>query len=91
MTRHELKVHPQFWEALTRGAKPFEIRRNDRRFKVGDTCELRRYDPSSIGFTGERMSLQITYVLAYEDFPVGLQPGYVALGFGVHPNFDDNR
>jgi len=79
MITHKLKVHPQFWMPLVEGKKLFELRRNDRNFKVADYVDLRRYDPSSIGFTGEGLSRQITYVLHPEDCP-GLEPGYVILG-----------
>jgi hypothetical protein len=80
-TIHNLKVHPQFWDGLASGAKPFEIRRNDRRFAVGDICLLREYDPKH-GYTGkDAIERKITYILHNEDFPIGLHLGFVALGF----------
>lgn len=86
---HELKVHPQFWDALKRAAKPFEIRRNDRKFSVGDVCVFREWSPE-YGYTNSgQVAYPVTYVLHYEDFPIGLQPGYVALGFGVMQEKDD--
>lgn len=81
-TIHNLKVHPQFWDGLASGAKPFEIRRNDRRFAVGDICLLREYDPKH-GYTGkDAIERKITYILHNEDFPIGIHLGFVALGFG---------
>jgi len=77
---HNLKVHPQFWEALISGKKAFDLRRNDRKFQICDTVLLKRYDPVGVGYTGEECEKQITYVLFPEDCP-GLQPGYVILGF----------
>jgi hypothetical protein len=89
-TIHRLKVHSQFWPALKNGSKPFEVRLNDRKFHVGDVCELREYDPS-FGYKGEPIQLPITYILANEDFPLGVPIGYVVLGFGQHPNLDDGK
>ena len=34
--RHELKINPQYYEDVKIGLKPFEIRKNDREFKLGD-------------------------------------------------------
>jgi hypothetical protein len=80
MTEHKIKVHPQFWDALCSGDKRFELRRNDRAYKVGDKLTLCYYDPS-YGHSGkERMAL-VTYVLMPEDCP-GLMPGYCILGIG---------
>lgn len=92
MTRHDLKVHPQFWRALKHDAKPFCIRRDDRHFRVGDRCVLREYDPAGIGYTSEpSIERQITFVLKHEDFEVGLKPGFVVLGFGLMDVRDDGR
>ena len=36
MTTHRLKLYEQYADAVLNGTKTFEIRRNDRNFKVGD-------------------------------------------------------
>ena len=82
VTVHNLKVHTQFWPSLESGEKPFEVRRDDRRYRVGDICALREYNPSW-GFTGKGpIERKITYILTNEDFPIGVPPGFVVLGFG---------
>ena len=79
--QHDLKVYPKFWRELVSGRKPFELRRDDRNFRVGDTVSLREFDPKH-GFTGAGPYIrEITYILRNEDIPVGLQPGYCVLGF----------
>jgi hypothetical protein len=70
--RHELKIWPDFFFAVEEGVKNFEIRKNDRDFKVGDEVLLMEYDPESKVFFGGEILGEITYVT---DF---MQPqGYV--------------
>ena len=47
---HELKTDPVVFDAVKSGEKTFEIRLNDRNFKVGDVLFLRR-----TRHTGEEM------------------------------------
>lgn len=91
-TTHELKVYPQFWPSVKNGSKPFEVRRNDRNFRVGDLVKLFAYDPKS-GYVDRSVSVSypITYVLHHEDFPIGVPIGFVVLGFGVMPQLDDHK
>lgn len=46
---HDLKIRPQYFEAVARGAKGFEVRVNDRDFKVGDHLLLREWEDSPRG------------------------------------------
>lgn len=81
MQVHQLKVHPQFWPSLKSGQKNFEVRRNDRQYKVGDRLVLREYDPAGIGYTNSMaVERSVTYILTQDDMPAALNPGYVVLG-----------
>lgn len=73
MTTHSLKVWPEFFDALQSTDKLFELRRDDRDFKVDDWLKLREWKPADImagepaAFTGQRMLRQVAYVLRGED------------------------
>lgn len=41
---HHLKIKPEFFKAVIEGRKPFEIRENDRGFKVKDRVILEEYE-----------------------------------------------
>ena len=43
---HNLKCWPQYFWPVVRREKPFEIRKNDRDFKVGHYLALQEYDPA---------------------------------------------
>ena len=75
MKIHELKTLPEFFEAVDSGAKPFEVRFNDRGFKVGDHLCLREY--SNGAYTGRVLHREISYVL---DAPAYCKEGFVVLG-----------
>jgi hypothetical protein len=79
---HFLKTWPEFFAAQANHTKPFEVRRYDRGYAVGDTLVLQEWEPArrDLGvdaYTGRELQRRVTYVL--RDSP-GLQPGYVVLG-----------
>jgi len=74
---HELKILPQYFQAVWDGNKNFELRKNDRDYKVGDYLVLREY--SGAGYTGSFLKVVITYIL--KDCPeYGLNKDYCILG-----------
>ena len=44
---HVLKAVDVYWDAVERGEKTFEVRKNNRFFQTGDIVELCRYDPGT--------------------------------------------
>ena len=63
MKTHELKILPEYFEAVTSGRKKFEIRKNDRDYKVGDRLYLREWNGEN--FTGDSYKAEITYITDY--------------------------
>lgn len=67
-----LKIYPEFFDEVFKGYKTFEVRKNDRDFKVGDVILLKEWDPKKEEYTGRKTIRQITYITDYKQ-----QPGYV--------------
>lgn len=74
---HELKTLSPFFQAVRDGDKTFEVRKNDRGFRVGDTLELHEWDERN-GYTGRAVQRRVTYVLPGDQF--GIEAGYVVMG-----------
>lgn len=71
---HELKTWPEFYEEVEQNRKLFEIRRDDRNFKVGDVLWLREYT-LGVGLSGRETRRRITYITDWKQ-----ADGYVVLG-----------
>ncbi|MFS0784759.1 ASCH/PUA domain-containing protein [Bacillus sp. 1P06AnD] len=72
---HRLKTWPEYFLAVCKQQKQFEIRENDRDFKVGDILMLQEYDPNNKEFTGRVVDRKITYITDFAQ-----QDGYVVMG-----------
>ncbi|MCY8410582.1 DUF3850 domain-containing protein [Bacillus haynesii] len=70
---HHLKILPPYFKAFENGRKNFEIRKNDRGFREGDSLCLHEWEDGV--FTGQSVDVLITYVTDYMQ-----KPGYVVLG-----------
>ena len=80
MTIHKLKLNAAYYDDSASGIKTFEIRNNDRNFKVGDILELREYAWSVFdgkgAYTGDVHWKIITYIMDDGEY---LRDGYVGL------------
>lgn len=94
MADHELKSWPESFEPVMNGTKSFELRKNDRDYKVGDRLHLREWEPKlgdwdrrlgSGTYTGRECWREVVYVLdgigtgCIEPLK-GLNHGYCILG-----------
>lgn len=74
MKIHKLKTLHEYFVAQVDGCKQFEVRYNDRDYKVGDILILREWDNK---YTGSVLYVRVTYVL--KEFE-GLKDGFAVLG-----------
>lgn len=58
---HRLKIWPCFFDDVASGRKPFELRYNDRDFKVGDELLLQEWESGV--YSGRETRKRVTYVL----------------------------
>lgn len=77
MTTHLLKTINPYFDHVLEGRKDFELRKDDRGFKVGELVELREYNPEK-GFSGAVIRKEIKYILRGPVY--GLGEGWVILG-----------
>ena len=76
-TIHELKILPKWFEDVTNNKKNFEIRRNDRDFKIGDLILLKEYERGR--YTGKEIYKEIQYIYI-GDGTYGLSEEFCILG-----------
>lgn len=72
MREHILKTWSNAWDAVKRGDKRFEWRKDDRGFEVGDVLVLKKWNPAkqqfvlkpqSLGVEYEELRVVVTYIL----------------------------
>lgn len=80
--KHALKTWPEYFQLVKNGKKPFEVRRNDRNYQEGDTLLLREWHRGMQAYTGEELTIKVTYILRDPEF---VKEGYVILGLGGKP------
>ena len=77
MKTHNLKLNMDFCNDVLNDKKTFEIRYNDRGYRVGDLIKFKAVDDKGyIPCIIENRLYKITYILS----GWGLKDGYVALG-----------
>ena len=76
--KHDLKLWSDFFDEVANGNKTFEVRKNNRGFKVGDTLILKEYCPTNKAYTGKELSRKVSYLLEGGDF--GIEKSFVIMG-----------
>lgn len=76
---HELKLQQPFFNDVFYNKKEFEVRKNDRNFKVGDRLKLIEYPSNKPRFVLK----DVKYIL--EGGQYGIEKGYVVLGLKEIP------
>jgi len=73
---HRLKTQKEYLLDVMSGNKTFEVRKNDRDFKVGDILDLILYEHGEMNFNAHE-NVVITYILDDEEY---CKEGFVILG-----------
>ena len=73
---HVLKCWPKYFEELFSGKKTFDIRRNDRDYKVGEFLDIKEWCPTTEKFSGRSVFFKISHTTAE---PKWVQKGYIGL------------
>ena len=84
MNTHHLKILPEYFDQQVNGFKRFEIRKNDRNFKVFDEITLNEISGHLAEkdlLTGRSCRVRITYILnsTYHAPFEGVEEGYCIL------------
>lgn len=74
---HELKTWPEPFMDVALGRKTFEVRKNDRDYRVGDTLKLQEYSPGTDSYSGMWQTVLVTYVLRGDQF--GIEAGFCVM------------
>jgi hypothetical protein len=59
---HNLKTHPEPFNAVCNGVKTHEVRKNDRGFKVGDILHLHEWCSDTGEYSGRWTGVCVTYI-----------------------------
>lgn len=90
---HELKIKECFWKDVWNGRKTFEIRKNDRNYKVGDVVHFHVIDETENEiqiekeFNDKYNNYVITYVFNGGEY--GLDKDYCIFGIRQWIQFED--
>lgn len=78
---HELKCEPEYFREIVNDNKLFEVRKNDRDYRVGDLLALNECEHDENAdcdcYTGNSLLCMVTYMLNDERF---CKDGYVIMG-----------
>lgn len=90
MKTHELKTDPEPFDQVASNDKTFEIRKDDRDFKVGDKLILRKTvhtgaemaEGKPLEYTGDVVTRRIIHIMRGPAY--GLAEGWVIMSIDVH-------
>ncbi len=85
MKIHRIKLQTKYCDAVFEGQKKFEVRYNNRDYRVGDRIEF-----VPVGETGKVIDhpvRMLVYEIVYIHSGLGLQEGYVVLGLRQAPEW----
>ena len=75
--QHELKTLTEYFQDICSRSKTFELRKNDRDYKVGDILILNEFNGTEL--TGNKVKRTVIYILDNVE-QYGLMKGFVIMG-----------
>lgn len=81
---HDIKIVPSCYKDVVSGKKRFELRKNDRGYKPGDSLRMTEFEDGK--YTGRSIIADVIYML--ENY-TGLEEGYCILGISVNVSESD--
>lgn len=87
MMIHALKTLPEYFEAVRKGDKTFEMRKDDRDFRVGDYLALNEWDGEK--YTGRSQLVKVRYILDPNEV-MTCEDGFAILGLNYFTINADN-
>lgn len=78
---HTLKTDFGLMPDIRNRIKTFDVRKNDREFKVGDTLLLHGWNKKTEKYTDQKIKVEVTYILPGGQY--GIQKGFVVLAIKV--------
>lgn len=63
---HSVKIQPHYFNDVLTGRKTFEVRKNDRNYRVGDYIALNEWCDTKKEYTGRCCLVYIDYLIADE-------------------------
>jgi uncharacterized protein YqfB (UPF0267 family) len=88
---HNLKCWTEYYQMIEKGLKTFELRKNDRDFRVGDILRLHEWDNHAVLYTLDSLCVEVLHILFsdYEGGEIeGLQKGYVIMQIRLMSDFE---
>lgn len=62
---HFIKIEPKYFLHVINKTKKFEIRKNDRKYTIGDIVVLQEYERETNSYTGRTAIIEVTYITSF--------------------------
>lgn len=79
---HNVKSWSHFFDAIVAGNKTHDLRKMDRDFRIGDHVILERYDNINGVYTGEKATVEVTYITS-EKTPCAFSSSVLDKGYCI--------
>ncbi|MBP1040387.1 DUF3850 domain-containing protein [Vagococcus sp. BWB3-3] len=81
---HDLKIDPRYFRDLELGSKTFEVRKDDRPFRINDMLLLQSFDVKNQEYTGSTVFASVVGIFGRADHEKDyVKEGYVILSIEI--------